>query len=108
MSVLDAAVAAAARGICQEQCAFMGEPPCWLLTENDGSPYPWPPPSCDDPGCAPKAKAAIAALRAEGWSVVKVPDAKRGDDDLSAYSQGREAGWNACRAAVLASQDETL
>lgn len=48
------------------------------------------------------ARAAIRALPA-GWVVAKVPEPKRGDDDLSAYQQGVEVGWNNCAAAVRAS-----
>lgn len=44
----------------------------------------------------------LPAAEADGVVFVRVPDAKRGDDDLSAYQQGLEVGWNNCRAAVLA------
>jgi hypothetical protein len=49
------AVGPAARAICAETCAFMGEPPCW----NTGG---WPNPECDEPGCFALARAALAAL----------------------------------------------
>jgi hypothetical protein len=44
------------RAICAEQCAFMGEPPCWSF------PGPWPNPECSDPGCHALAKAAVEAM----------------------------------------------
>jgi len=45
-----------ARAICQEKCAFYGEPACHRLDEWDGT-------DCDpDLGCRVLAKAAIAAL----------------------------------------------
>lgn len=53
-------VEAVARAICAENCAFYGEPPCWRVDE------PWPPKSCDEPGCIALAQAAIAAIRARG------------------------------------------
>ena len=58
-------VDAMARAICAEQCAFMGEPPCWRLTDDEtGEPLPWPPEGCDEPGCMALAEAAAAAIRA--------------------------------------------
>jgi hypothetical protein len=50
---------AAARRICREVCAFMGEPPCWSIGEQ------WPPPLCDDPGCIALARAALQEEGAE-------------------------------------------
>ena len=44
-----------ARAICREQCAFYGEPPCWLGNRE------WPNPNCDEPGCNALAAAALAA-----------------------------------------------
>lgn len=44
-----------ARAICQENCAFYGEPPCW----HDGE---WPYDGCDSPGCIALATASLAAL----------------------------------------------
>ncbi len=49
-----------ARAICQERCAFMGEPACWQLDADDGGPYPWPNEHCDEPGCMALARAASA------------------------------------------------
>lgn len=43
------------KAICQESCAFYGEPACWLT---DGE---WPNPECDEPGCDALADIAIAA-----------------------------------------------
>lgn len=44
-----------ARAICREQCAFYGEPPCWLVDQV------WPNPTCEEPGCHALAKAAVEA-----------------------------------------------
>lgn len=41
------------RAICQERCAFMGEPPCWDM-------HDWPNEECDEPGCNALARAALA------------------------------------------------
>lgn len=49
------AVEATARAVCQERCAFMGEPPCWKVGE-------WPNTECDEPGCIAVATAALTAL----------------------------------------------
>lgn len=49
------------RAICQERCAFMGQPACWQLDEADGGPYPFPPEDCDSPGCEALAEAALTA-----------------------------------------------
>jgi hypothetical protein len=46
----------AARAICAERCAFMGEPACWEVAGE------WPNPACDEPGCHALALAAVAAL----------------------------------------------
>lgn len=45
------------RAICQETCAFMGEPACWQVVPNE-----WPNPNCDEPGCHALALAAAFAL----------------------------------------------
>lgn len=54
----------AARAICRETCAFMGEPACFDVTGDDGAPLPWPNPNCDEPGCHALALAAITAREA--------------------------------------------
>lgn len=46
-----------AKAICQETCAFYGEPPCW------SEPGSWPSSDCE-PGCLALAKVAIAAMTA--------------------------------------------
>ena len=51
-----------ARAICRERCAFLGEPACWQLDDDDGGPYSWPPESCNEPGCVALATAARAAI----------------------------------------------
>jgi hypothetical protein len=43
-----------ARAICQEQCAFYGEPPC-----HD---HGWPNEGCDEPGCIALARAAAEVI----------------------------------------------
>lgn len=53
-----------ARALCREQCAFRGEPPCFLVEDNQGDPLPWPNPNCDEPGCHALAAAAVEALAA--------------------------------------------
>ena len=68
----DDVVEAMARGICQERCAFMGEPACWQLDADDGGLYPWPPEDCDSPGCMALAQAALAAVRANAVKVEEV------------------------------------
>lgn len=52
-----AAVEAIAKAICQEDCAFRGEPACWNI-----DPGHWPPPTCDEPGCMAYARAAFFAM----------------------------------------------
>lgn len=58
----EADVRQAAMAICQERCASMGEPACWLMKDEHGDPLPWPSPACDGPGCFALAHAAVAAL----------------------------------------------
>ncbi len=54
-----------ARAICQEDCAFRGEPACWEMTASEGpEACPWPNPNCDEPGCQAYAMAVLAALAA--------------------------------------------
>jgi hypothetical protein len=48
-----------ARAICRENCAFYGEPPCWLGGDS------WPNDGCDSPGCQALAVAAIAEMDEE-------------------------------------------
>jgi hypothetical protein len=52
-----ARIDAMARAICQETCAFKGEPPCWAVPDLDSF-IRWPPPTCDEPGCVALATAA--------------------------------------------------
>jgi hypothetical protein len=55
-----------ARAICQETCAFMGEPACWRLTEWNGEDEcPWPNPLCNNPGCQALAEAVLAEIKDE-------------------------------------------
>ena len=48
----------AARAICQERCAALGEPPCWQ-TVNSADDVEWPNDECD---CNDLAIAAVEAL----------------------------------------------
>ena len=52
---------AVARAICQEQCAFYGETPCWKMVE-DGEFSVFPPVTCDEPGCFVLAVAAVESI----------------------------------------------
>lgn len=52
------AIDRAARAICRERCAFMGDPPCYD-SQRFGN-LLWPNPDCDDPGCHALAKAALS------------------------------------------------
>jgi hypothetical protein len=56
---LKPAVEKAAKKICQEKCAFMGEPPCWDGPFMDEE---FPPPACSEPGCLAEAEAACLAF----------------------------------------------
>ena len=49
------------RAICQETCAYYGEPPCWQVCPDD-----WPNPNCAEPGCRALACAAEIAVRQIG------------------------------------------
>ena len=53
-----------ARAMCQEKCAFYGDPPCWGLDPAEYVIEPWNPDKCDEPGCGALADAAIAIVRA--------------------------------------------
>lgn len=57
-----ARVTRVARAICRETCAYMGEPACFDVRDDQGRDLPWPAPSCDEPGCIALAEAALAAL----------------------------------------------
>ena len=52
----DGRVERVARAICRENCAFVGEKPCF---EVEGA---WPNPNCQEPGCHAQATAALAAI----------------------------------------------
>jgi hypothetical protein len=58
----EADVREAAMAICAETCAFMGEPPCWQVKDDQGNDLPWPPVTCDSPGCMALAARAVDAL----------------------------------------------
>lgn len=48
-----------AMAICQERCAFKGEPACWKMKDDKGKALPWPAPACNDPGCMALAGAVL-------------------------------------------------
>ena len=54
-----AALDAAARLMCREKSAAMGEPACWQVTGDSGEELPWPPDTCD---CWAEAQVAVAAF----------------------------------------------
>jgi hypothetical protein len=51
-----------ARAICQETCAFYGEPPCWQTPIAPDMQPAWPNPICNEPGCMALAIAADMAI----------------------------------------------
>lgn len=55
-----------AKAICRETCAFKGEPACFEVTGDQGEKLPWPPETCDEPGCVALAMAVRACLPAPG------------------------------------------
>jgi hypothetical protein len=58
-----------AKKLCQEKCAFYGEPPCWGLDPNEYVIEPWNPDTCDEPGCGALASAAIDMVLEEAARV---------------------------------------
>jgi hypothetical protein len=58
-----------AKKLCQEKCAFYGEPPCWGLDPDEYVIEPWNPDTCDEPGCGALADAAIAVALEEAARV---------------------------------------
>lgn len=75
------ALEAAARAICRERCAFMGEPPCFEIGEGLS-------PQCDEPGCAVKARAACQAMLA-AWPGMERDRILRGRNDGSTTLEPR-------------------
>lgn len=62
-SFSDADVREVAMALCREHCAYYGEPPCFAIRDDrTGKHLPWPPESCDEPGCMALAHAAVSAL----------------------------------------------
>ena len=86
-----------ARALCQERCAFMGEPPCWEVAPDD-----WPNPHCDEPGCQALAAAALACaceIVAEG---VAIKQKAPGPETIGTLPHNAKVeGHNAARAAAL-------
>ena len=58
-----------ARALCQEKCAFYGEPPCWGLDPAEYVIEPWNPNGCDEPGCGALAHAALTVALEEAARV---------------------------------------
>lgn len=69
-----------ARAICQEKCAFMGEPPCW---DSEFANDPFPPPACCEPRCDALASAARDIALEEA---ARVAEATR-DDGLDKFAK---------------------
>lgn len=67
-----------ARTICQEQCAFYGEPSCWDVSGG-------PSPHCDEPGCQAFADAAISLILEEA---ARVADGHA--ESYAVYDEGYE------------------
>lgn len=93
-----------ARAICQEQCAFYGEPSCWDVAGG-------PSPQCDEPGCQAFADAAIALIWNEAMEeAARVADTL--EDALSvewrkglkcdSHLEGRSDGAGEVAAAIRA------
>ena len=93
-------IEAVARAICQENCACIGERPCYAV---EGA---WPNPNCDEPGCHAQATAAISALEkcgayvGDGW--VAVPsEPTREMWQAGCGELGSKQGLTACWKAML-------
>ena len=92
-----------ARAKCRERCAFMGEPPCWGVTEE------WPNPNCDEPGCHAEADAILAALAENGYAVVEADTITRLTaqrdrlrETLEWIVKAQPAGWKCVNRALSA------
>lgn len=81
-----------AKAICREQCAFMGEPPCW---QADGLS-----PDCDEPGCLALAEAAIVAMRDPTEEMAEAASSARNPWDTILENSVRT--WQAMIDAALA------
>lgn len=86
-----------ARAICQEQCAFYGEPSCWDVAGG-------PSPQCDEPGCQAFADAAIALIwneaMEEAAKVATAPSAMIDNED--SYARGYVKAAKHIAAAIRA------
>lgn len=85
-----------AKALCQEKCAFYGEPPCWGLDPAEYVIEPWNPDKCDEPGCGALADAAIALVLEEAARVAMASPADYGSP--RSYCEGRSAATAAIRA----------
>jgi hypothetical protein len=70
-----------ARALCQEKCAFLGEPPCWGLDPAEYVIEPWNPDICDEPGCGALADVAIAIVLEEAARVAEIYEYDELEDD---------------------------
>jgi hypothetical protein len=77
-----------AKKLCQEKCAFYGEPPCWGLDPNEYVIEPWNPDTCDEPGCGALADAAIAVALEEAARMIETRWAHGTGDHQAAAIRG--------------------
>ena len=97
--MVDDLVEKVARAICREKCAFMGEPPCFVVM--DDSPFTFPPETCCEPGCVSEATAAIRVVLEEAAKVAEMyPASMIGGPD--AYCRGHIAACTQTAAAIRA------
>jgi hypothetical protein len=82
-----------AKKLCQEKCAFYGEPPCWGLDPNEYVIEPWNPDTCDEPGCGALADAAIDLVLEEAARVAK---------EVETYTCGQDTIRSNIAAAIRA------
>lgn len=100
MTPAEKAVNFAARAICRERCAFMGEPPCWQVTPEGEA---WPPPACSEPGCMAAARAAVSALVAAAAEQAATPPKPQDTITLAVW---RRSGDGYGQQTALAGEGE--
>ena len=92
------------RALCQEKCAFYGEPPCWGLDPAEYVIEPWNPNGCDEPGCGALAHAALTVALEEAARLAKgYADAVKAHGHLAtAPHSAAEQAANEIEAAIRA------
>ena len=90
------AIEAAARALCTERCACVGDPPCWRVIEK------WNPADCAEPSCALQARDAVVAFLREcecsegiAEAFWKSPGVKSNPDERPGIT------WSAMRDALI-------